>query len=83
MNRVSEPLVRYKMAITLEVKLCLSNLSRGIERQNEGYQETNITLILRRPVDLFLIPYFRPIFAHFQSEVDCLSVNNLIGRTPK
>ena len=55
MNRISEPLVGSKMAISLEVKLCLSDFSRGIERQKEGYQETNITLILRRPVDLFLI----------------------------
>ena len=35
-------LVRSKMIITLEVKLCLSNFSRGIERQ-KGYQGTNIT----------------------------------------
>ena len=58
MNRVSEPLVRSKMAITLELKLCLSNFGRGIERQKEGYQGTNITLIFTSPVDLFLIPYF-------------------------
>ena len=32
-NRVSEPLVGSKMAITLELKLCLSNFSRGIEKQ--------------------------------------------------
>ena len=42
-NRVSEPLVRSKMAITLELKLCLSNFSRGTERQKEGYQGTPIT----------------------------------------
>ena len=40
-NRVSEPFVRSKMAITLEVKRCLSNFSRGIEKQ-KGYQGTNI-----------------------------------------
>ena len=33
MNRVSEPLVRSIMAITLEFKLCLSNFRRGIEKQ--------------------------------------------------
>ena len=32
-NRVGEPFVRSKMAITLEVKLCLSNFSRRIEKQ--------------------------------------------------
>ena len=41
MNRVSEPLVRSKMATTLELKLCVSNFSRGIEKQ-KGYQGTNI-----------------------------------------
>ena len=40
-NRVSEPLVRFKMVITLELKLCLSNFRRGIKNQN-GYQGTNI-----------------------------------------
>ena len=50
-NRISELFVRSKMAITLELKLCLSNFSRGIERQKEGYQRTNITLILMHPVD--------------------------------
>ena len=40
-NRVSEPLVRSKMAINLELKLCLSNFSMGIEKQ-KGYQGTNI-----------------------------------------
>ena len=56
-NRVMEPFVGSKMATTLELKLCLSNFSRGIERP-KGYQGTNITLIFIRPVDLFLIPYF-------------------------
>ena len=32
-NRVSEPLVTSKMAITIELKVCLSNFSRGIEKQ--------------------------------------------------
>ena len=32
-SRVNEPLVRFKMAITLELKLCLSNFSKGIEGQ--------------------------------------------------
>ena len=40
-NRVTEPLVRSKMAVTLELKPCLSNFSRGIEKQ-KGYQGTNI-----------------------------------------
>ena len=35
-NRVSEPLVRCKMAITSELKL--SNFSRGIKRLKDGYQ---------------------------------------------
>ena len=39
-NRVSEPLVRSNMAVTLELKPCLSNFSRGIEKQ-KGYQGTN------------------------------------------
>ena len=38
--------------------------SRGMERKTEGNQSTNITLIFTRPVDLFLIPYFRPISAN-------------------
>ena len=29
--------------------------------------------ILTSPVDLFLIPYFRPISANFQNETDCKS----------
>ena len=32
---VSEPLDRSKMAITFELNLCLSNVSRGIEEQKE------------------------------------------------
>ena len=55
---VSERLVRSKMAITLELKLCLSNFSMRLERQKVGSQGTNITLIFTRPVDLFLIPHF-------------------------
>ena len=61
------------MAITFELKLCASNSSRGMERKTEGNQSTNITLIFRSPVDLFLIPYFRPISANFQNETDCKS----------
>ena len=57
-SRVNEPLVSSKMAITLELELCLSNFSKAIERQKEGYQVTNITLIFTRPFDSFLIPYF-------------------------
>ena len=76
MNRVIEPFIRSKMAVTLELKLCLSNFSRGLERQKEDYQHTNITLIFMRPYDLFLIPYFLTIFAYFQNEADCLSVNS-------
>ena len=34
-TRVKEPLARSKMAITLKLKLCLSNFSREIERQKE------------------------------------------------
>ena len=37
-NKVSQLLVRSKIAITLELKLCLSNFSRGIERRKEDYQ---------------------------------------------
>ena len=73
-NRVSEPLVKSKMAITLELKLSLLNFSRGIERQKEGYQGKHITLILTRLVDSFLTPYFWPIFANFQNEADCLKL---------
>ena len=53
------------MAITFELKLCLSNSSRGMERKTEGNQSTNITLIFTSPVDIFLIPIFDqfpPIF---------------------
>ena len=57
MNRVSEPLVRSKMAITLELQLCLSTFSRGIERQKEDHQGTNTTLTFRHQVDLFFIAY--------------------------
>ena len=32
-NRVNEPHVGSKMAIILELKLCLSNFSRGVEKQ--------------------------------------------------
>ena len=61
------------MAITFELKLCLSNSSRGMERKTEGNQSTNITLIFTSPVDIFLIPYFRPISANFQNDTDCKS----------
>ena len=44
-NKVSEPLVRSKMEITLELKLCLSNFSRGIEKQN-SYLGRNIEFSL-------------------------------------
>ena len=72
MNGVSEPLVGSNMAITFELKLCLSNSSREWkEKQTEGNQSTNITLIFMVPVDLFLTPYFRPISANFQNETDC------------
>ena len=71
------------MTSTLKLKLCVSNFSRRIERQKEGYQGTNITLIFTRPVDLFLMTYFWPIFDSFQNKVDCLSVNSLIDKDPK
>ena len=66
-KRVNEPIVRTKvMTISLQLKLCLSNFSRGIERQKEGYQDKSIVLTFTRTVDLFLIPYFfkrfSPIF---------------------
>ena len=41
MNKVIEPLVGSKMAITLELKLCESIFSRGIEKQ-KGYQSSKI-----------------------------------------
>ena len=66
LNKVSKPLVGSKMAITFELKLCLSNSSRRMERKTEDDQSTNITLIFTSPVDLFLIPYFRPISANFK-----------------
>ena len=71
------------MTISLELKLCLSNFSRGIERQIEGYQGTNIILIFTRPVDILLISNFLSIFANVENEADCLSVNSLINRDPK
>ena len=40
-NRVSEPLFRSKMAVTLELKPCLSNF-RGVIEKQEDYQGTNI-----------------------------------------
>ena len=43
------------MAITFELKLCLSNFSTGMERKTEGNQSTNISLIFTSQVDLFLI----------------------------
>ena len=52
LKRVGKPLARTKIAITLENK-GLSNFSGGIERQKEGYQGTNITLIFTRPVAVF------------------------------
>ena len=33
--------------------------------------------------DIFLIPYFWPIFANFQKEADCLRVNSLTDRDVK
>ena len=36
-----------------------------------------MTLFFTCPADLFLIPYFLLIFANFQNEADCLSVNSL------
>ena len=57
-NRVGEPFARSKMAVNHELKLCLSNFSRGIEQRKEGCQGTNITLIFKHSVDLFLKPYF-------------------------
>ena len=51
-NRIdSEPFVRSKMAITLELELCLSNLSRRIETQKECYQGTIITSIFMHSGD--------------------------------
>ena len=57
-NRVSGPLVRSEMAITLEPKFCLSTFIRYIDIQKEGYQGTDIALAFTRLVRLFLIPYF-------------------------
>ena len=61
MNGVSEPFVGFKIiAITLELKLCLSNFSRGIEKttKKESYKSTSITLIFTRPFDIFLYSIF-------------------------
>ena len=57
-NRVNKPLVRSKMTITLELKLCPSNFSNEMERQEESYRDTRITLIFTGLVDIFQIPYF-------------------------
>ena len=44
-NRVSKPFVRTKMAIILELKLCLSNFRRLIQKQN-SYLGRNIEFSL-------------------------------------
>ena len=36
-----------------------------------------------RPADILLVPHFWSIFANFQKEADCLSVNSLIDRDLK
>ena len=54
-NKVNEPLVRSKMAIILELKLCLSYFTRGVEKQ-KSYQGTNIEF---SPVQLI---YFNTLF---------------------
>ena len=54
----------------------------GEWEEKKGNQGTNITLICTGPVDLFLIPYFWPIFGNFQNEADCLSISNRIDRNP-
>ena len=45
MNGGSEAVVRSIMVLALELKLCLSDFSSGMERQKEGYQGTNITVL--------------------------------------
>ena len=44
-NRVNEPLVGSKRAVIIELKLCLTNFSRGVEKQ-KGYKSTNIKFSL-------------------------------------
>ena len=80
-NRVSELFVRSKMAITLELKLCLSNFSRGIEKQN-SYLGRNIEFSLVQLI-YFFNTLFSTDFANFQKEADRLSVNSLIDKDPK
>ena len=67
-NRVNEPLVRPKTAITLELKICLSNFSREIERQKEIFQGTNIALIFPLPVNLFFNTLFLTDFRQFSKQ---------------
>ena len=69
------------MAITLELKLSLSNFSRVIE-EKRGYQGTDIDFS-RVQWYILLIHYFWLIFANFQKEADCLSFNSVTDRDPK
>ena len=46
MNRVNEPLVRSKMAITLELMLCLLNFSQGNRKITRGTMGTDLTRTL-------------------------------------
>ena len=80
MNRVSEPLDRSKMTINLELKLSLSNFSRGIEKQ----KLIKVQILNFHASSLYIFnTLFLIDFANFQKEADCLSVNSLIDRDPK
>ena len=67
-----------KMAITLELKFCLSNSNSGIEAKVIKVK----ILIFHITAVIFLNPYFWPIFANFQNEADCLSLDSLIDKDP-
>ena len=65
------------MAISLDLKLCLSNFSRKTKRKLNGHIFRNAIYVPKST------PYFWPIFANFQNEADCLSVDSVTDRDPK
>ena len=69
-----------QMAITLELKHCLSYFSTRINRKKKKTKLTHFSQCYKVPK---LIPYFGPIFASFQNEADRLSFNSLIGSDQK
>ena len=61
-NRVSEPLVRSKMAITLELRLSVCQISAGVYKDKEKVIKVQI-LLKFSPVQLTYFKY--PIFDRF------------------